>query len=1671
MNLIHNPKIRKGSEQDMKRKLISMFLTAALFVTQIYNMTFAADSDPDFTKTQSSIPTVSGNGIFLEAENCSYTSWYTLKSNSSASGKYVLQANTEQRTATSKRGEFEVKFNASKAGTYIVWLRVYASGSSQDSYYAAFQGQGYTYCGIEPTGSFAWIKSANITLKAGEQANFMAFPREKGHLIDAVIITQKNFVPSGVNGNIPEGEYGNAIVSSYAPTPYQPPSEHPRVFFTAADIPRIRSNMLKPQNVPVANWLNELKSVPPSGDSNGTYDERMLREIEAFAFDYAINQNTESGEIAVSALMTYLETADPAESGNETRNGGTIMFRASEVYDWCYDLMTDEQRETVIGVCEGYAHNMEIKWPPNSQGSVVGHGSEAQLLRDMLCFAIATYDERPDIWEAVAGRFYEEYTDARDYFNKGHFALQGDSYGLYRHRWDTYSYLLITGMGLPSPYNAADLAQVSYGPLYMRRPDGQYLRDGDSADDTSYGMWEMWSGYGETYISDSAIIGDPYLKDEAFAMAPNGEAMYWASPIVYLVVNDPDLEKASVSNLPKSRFFDDPAGVMVARTGWDRGVDTNDVVCEMKIGGVYQANHQHYDAGHFQIYYKGILASDSGVYQGLDNSADEGGTSYNSAHRKQYMIRTIAHNSVLVYNSDDGGQRVIKNDGEPGKISTILEDIDEYRVADVLAHEIDPKNPIDPEYTYIKGDLKPAYSSKVSDFKRSFMFLNLFEDEVPAALIVFDKVTSSSKAYKKTWLLHGVERPVVNGTQTIFSRTYKSNVTPSGYNGKMTVDTLLPKSDNADLSVVGGEEEGFSIVNGTDYTGYPASTRVDEGNTYRLEISPKTQSATDCFLNVIQVSDNDKNYYADTEIIETSLFYGAKIRDRAVLFSKSDATVSNSFSVTVPSNYKITVCDVRPGIWNVASDNGTQTVLATEDGGVLSFEASGTVVCSFKETATPMPYIAPTLKTDNEYRVKLANRYVNGKEKAEMKNGTLMFSLSTLAEWFNIKLTTIGGVATLSRGNETAYLQTGSNNLQFNDYSAILSEAPYLKNGEIMVPLRDFTESFGGEMVWYDISKTAVLDRPPVDYSLPDGYADIANVTPDSGSVDGGNVCTNAVDCDADTIWAAKGVGRYIDIELSKRQEIDRIEILFNPNGSRNAEFEIMVSDDGVNYTSIMADSSDGSLEGVSWETYPLSEPVITKYIRYVGNGSNISTWNAIKEIRFRLYDDPDGDTLPENNLKALYSATGSDFAYVPDMKDSNTEYEIILPDNSKYVYLKFEVPAGCSAPDTVRYGWNAKYAEDWFGGSGGTLLGTADTESASIDSHVLCQTKIPMMAAQNGGIYKVPIKNEYSSVSFTYTDENGTSRDYNIDFRAKQPRLTSFTNVLSSRYGSQLIAKVVFVSGAAVNNDNGSIVHSGVKDLDKIKVMANTSEELLGGSLFMLPFRSSGAENLFTFTADHGGKIYVLSDEPISGTGYSSGWICENSGTLPVGMQEGTSITIPRDNNSFSGIYSLSLNWRADKRSSDFSQGTKNYYRAVSPAISGNLSSTYVTGGYAMKYAYSKTFSAGEPVTVPGTGNTSPDTAVIVKWDGDEITNDVSYSVSKKGKLTVNSNGIAPGNTLISALYSKNGSVFDLKVADCSGTATLQMNADMLKAAAEIKFFIWNMHTLESFANKIYHK
>ncbi|HEX9063130.1 MAG TPA: hypothetical protein VF941_23400, partial [Clostridia bacterium] len=223
-------------------------------------------------------------------------------------------------------------------------------------------------------------------------------------------------------------------------------------------------------------------------------------------------------------------------------------------------------------------------------------------------------------------------------------------------------------------------------------------------------------------------------------------------------------------------------------------------------------------------------------------------------------------------------------------------------------------------------------SSKVSKFLRSFVFLNFNDSQHPAALIVYDKVTSSNKDFKKYWLLHSVEEPSINKNVTTVVRSesvYNTKTTPGvyvgKYNGKLVNTTLIPSIDNLTINKVGGATNRFNVF-GTNYSQdllYP--NKSQEPGTWRIEVSPKNSSYDDTFLNVMQVLDNkdasgNATAALSTTKIDSPLMEGVKIFNRAVLFSKSGKKITDTVSLKVDGsesyiNYILT--DIMEGKWTL----------------------------------------------------------------------------------------------------------------------------------------------------------------------------------------------------------------------------------------------------------------------------------------------------------------------------------------------------------------------------------------------------------------------------------------------------------------------------------------------------------------------------------------------------------------------------------------------------------------------------------------------------------------------------------------------------------------------------------------------------------------------------------
>jgi len=702
-----------------------------------------------------------------------------------------------------------------------------------------------------------------------------------------------------------------------------PPAEHPRLFLTKKDIPllieKANNILLKRcwEKITSAASLNTNGYLKLDSNKANNNDINIRNAIEAKALLFLFSNDLVQGRQAVDNVLHYYATLKIDMLKDDVcREIGRAIITGAIVYDWCYSLTSASEKLILIGRMETLATYLEIEWPKLRQSSITGHGAEAQLARDMLSCGVATYNEKPEIYQLAAGRIMAEFVPSRKFFFPAGYHHQGSSYGPYRFYWDVIATFIFDKMGYPKIFGN-DQQKVPYYFIYSRRPDGQMIRNGDDFTELFTTFGKYWVNGGTMNALAGSYFKDPILINEALKEDNLGKGGDYLFDFLFYDTNI--ASNISSASLPNTRYFKEPFGAMIARTGWEDGLKSPSVVAEMKVGVYNFVNHQHLDAGSFQLYYKGPLTVQSGVYQGKNGG-------YGSDHFKNYYQRSIAHNTMLIYDPkekfisgnkeviNDGGQRLPNNNRETTNLSDFL--MNDYKTGEVLSHAFGPDS-VSPDFSYLKGNIAAAYSSKVKNFTRSFVFLNFKNSKIPAALIVFDNITSANKEFKKFWLLHSVEEPIVNNNTTVIKRTGK------GYSGKMINTTLLPSNNNFTISKIGGSEEQYSVF-GKNFPQWPNSNNNSTDSAkWRIELSPKISAANDLFLNVMEVMD-DKiipsiNFLPKK--IETEKFAGVIIDDRIVLFSKSNDIINGKFTLNIAGNkeMKVLITDIEEGNWEIRS--------------------------------------------------------------------------------------------------------------------------------------------------------------------------------------------------------------------------------------------------------------------------------------------------------------------------------------------------------------------------------------------------------------------------------------------------------------------------------------------------------------------------------------------------------------------------------------------------------------------------------------------------------------------------------------------------------------------------------------------------------------------------------
>ena len=746
--------------------------------------------------------------------------------------------------------------------------------------------------------------------------------------------------------------------SDLYPTPPFTPTRgmHPRVIINKEGIPSLKKVLLGDENAyggllptfwsyaneeDFSGKFEESGDIIPGPDGNikNRYSEIKLAKIEAKALAYLVTGDELYGYEAIVAIKHAMLTLRYWRLTNQDTYHGPahVLDTLTHVYDWCYDLLSDQDKRQLIGGMRTKLFSLiEFKYPPTNMGAVSGHGTGLQMFRTCIALASAFYDERPDMWQCIAGRFYAEYVPVVKYMYSSGFLPQGPSnYGAGKFYGILYSALLLRTLGDDTSYGDG-IAKAPYTILANFMPNGRVMQTGDA----NNGVGHLDNGHGVVFpdwtLLGAAITKDPtFLKyariffDDFNKYSYNNGRMTPAITAICIAACLDIPDGTPVKELDPITYNGHPGGQTIIKTRWD---DEDAAMVLMKVGDRTMANHDHKDSGNFQIYYKGLLASDSGWYTGVN---------YGKPHWRYYQQASVAHNCPLVYDPEAAKTSPMGKYYSGGQLqlteAQVIEDWHggEFDVGKILGHaEGRSEDGKAGEYAYISGDITNAYNrSEVAYLGRSMITLIREGEKIPAVTLVYDDVTSVNPNAIKKFLLHTPKEAFLDEKTNI--------LTTENGGGKLT---MIPLIGLKKAEAFGGIGKEFWVGRDKD-NGINVDEQVPEryfGKIWGRAEYSTTGNATDKMLSVLYVSDAGSTDTLDVSAIDSNSVIGAAFDNSVCVFSKSRCYeyTGLSFKSEGEGTAKYYVGGLCSGVWQVKV-NG-EDVLETSvklGSGFAAFEA------------------------------------------------------------------------------------------------------------------------------------------------------------------------------------------------------------------------------------------------------------------------------------------------------------------------------------------------------------------------------------------------------------------------------------------------------------------------------------------------------------------------------------------------------------------------------------------------------------------------------------------------------------------------------------------------------------------------------------------------------------
>jgi hypothetical protein len=115
-----------------------------------------------------------------------------------------------------------------------------------------------------------------------------------------------------------------------------------------------------------------------------------------------------------------------------------------------------------------------------------------------------------------------------------------------------------------------------------------------------------------------------------------------------------------------------------------------------------------------------------------------------------------------------------------------------------------------------------------------------------------------------------------------------------------------------------------------------------------------------------------------------------------------------------------------------------------------------------------------------------------------------------------------------------------------------------------------------------------------------------------SASTSDTNVPANATDNNLATRWSGNGDGAWLQLDLGSVRTIGHVNVGVYQGNTRRNRFDLQVSSNASTWTTIFSGESSGTT--TAEETFDFID-VSARYVRYLGHGSSVGTFNSVTEV------------------------------------------------------------------------------------------------------------------------------------------------------------------------------------------------------------------------------------------------------------------------------------------------------------------------------------------------------------------------------------------------------------------------------------------------------------------------